>query len=257
LTPSGPGNETLEIAVPDLGKVLLSADDSTADFLQGKIAAGDGISVTVTGGPGDETMTIGATGYQLAQVDAFTTGTLTTYTPPANCRALEVWVTAGGGGGRYGDGREGGAGGGAAYVFIEDDINASTWVYTVGTGGGGGTSGAKNGTTGGTSLFRISGSTIYASASGGSGGTTTGAAGGSGTTGDILLAGGDAGSASTGNAVGGNGAGPYGGGISTFTEVSDTARNGKNYGGGGSGSVSATGNGGAGAGGIVVVKAYV
>lgn len=114
--------------------------------------------------------------YTLKGVTYLTSGTLATYTVPAGVRALEVTVIGGGGGGGGADGSASteygssspGGGGGWATGFITS-LEAS-YIYTVGVGGTAGAAGVNNGGTGGTSIFRNSGSTVILQATGGAGG---------------------------------------------------------------------------------------
>ena len=113
-----------------------------------------------------------------------------TWTKPANCTKVLVYVTGGGGGCRCNDNAyrgAGGGGGGTAIKFI-DVTNVSSVTVTVGGGGSYARGGGKGGT-GGTSSFGT-----YCSATGGTGGQTDspyeGGKGGYATGGDINIPGG-------------------------------------------------------------------
>lgn len=116
--------------------------------------------------------------YLLKGVVYLASGTATTYTTPTGVRAIEVTVIGGGGGGGGGDGTAtsnavgpSGAGGGGGFATALIENPASSYVYTVGSGGSGGAAGANNGTAGGTTEFKNSGATVVISATGGSGGS--------------------------------------------------------------------------------------
>lgn len=213
----------------------------------------------------------------LLSIDTYTASD--TWTKPAGCTSIEVWVVGGGGGGGTAAGAAGtsaaagagGGGGGYSYKYITSGIGTSE---TVTIGAGGSTSGGGGGTTSFGS---------HCSATGGAGGTVSisdtdtrakiGGAGGVGSSGSINGAG-AAGQGSwftvqTARGIamgGGGGSSMFGGGavapVGSGTAVKTDGNTGGVYGGGGSGGivlVSNTGGagGGAGAAGVVIVKAYL
>lgn len=119
-----------------------------------------------------------------------TAGASYTWTKPAGCANVLVYVTGGGGGARCNDNAyrgAGGGGGGTAIKYI-DVSSVSTVSVTVGSGGGYARNGGRGGT-GGTSSFGS-----YCSATGGIGGQTDspyeGGYGGYASGGDINIPGG-------------------------------------------------------------------
>lgn len=119
-----------------------------------------------------------------------TSGGSGTWTKPAGCSHVLVYVTGGGGGARINDNsyRGAGGGGGATAIKYIDVSSVSSVSYTYGNGGGYARNGGR-GATGGTSSFGS-----YCSASGGQGGQTDvphqGGPGGSASGGDINVPGG-------------------------------------------------------------------
>lgn len=113
-----------------------------------------------------------------------------TWTRPAACNNVLVYVTGGGGGARGNDNAYRGAGGGGGATSIKwiTNITDTTVAVTVGGGGNEARNGGR-GATGGTSSFGA-----YCSATGGEGGQTDvpyeGGIGGSATGGDINIPGG-------------------------------------------------------------------
>lgn len=224
-------------------------------------------------------------GYRLAQTLYLTSSTAFTKASYPWLRAIKVKAQAGGGGG-------GGAGAapsgqvvcgksGTGGVYAESFITniaglASSVSVTVGTGGSGGSAGNNSGSNGGDSSF---GSLVVATG-GYAGGTADytyppnhpamAVAGPTSGTGDMVIPGGDAGSAT---AVSSSWVkiGDGGGSHMSLGTVGPVAVNtvsngtsglaGKNYGGGGTGGANTTGistarSGGAGAPGIVIVELY-
>lgn len=118
-----------------------------------------------------------------------TGGGSATWTRPAGCTSVLVYVTGGGGGARVNDNAYRGAGGGGGGTSIRwiTNVDASVSV-TWGAGGGYARNGGRGGT-GGTSSFGA-----YCSATGGEGGQTDvpyeGGLGGSATGGDMNIPGG-------------------------------------------------------------------
>jgi hypothetical protein len=55
-----------DISADTNDKVKCSADDTDSNYLDDKLSAGNGVSLAITGGPGDETMTVAVTGGGLA-----------------------------------------------------------------------------------------------------------------------------------------------------------------------------------------------
>jgi hypothetical protein len=116
-------------------------------------------------------------------------GTSATWTRPAGCTNVLVYVTGGGGGCRHNNNDYRGAGGGAGATAIRwlDVTNTSSVAVTV--GGGGGHNYGGRGNTGGTSTFGP-----FVTATGGQGGITDnpyeGGPGGDASGGDINLPGG-------------------------------------------------------------------
>ena len=152
------------------------------------------------------------------------TGTFTKATDvPAHITHINVHITGGGGGGGGGDtdsSTRGAGGGGGGYALERLAISSLSAAETV-TVGAAGTSGATQssptaGGTGGTSSFGS-----FCSATGGSGGSAAsggavgGSAGGNGSGGDISVKGGSSYCLNVATHVssGGNGAGPFGGGV--------------------------------------------
>jgi len=197
-----------------------------------------------------------------------------TWTKPAGCNQVEVWVVGGGGGGGYAAtanriGGGGGAGGGAR-LHITSGLGV-TETIGVGIGGAGGVGStgtpAGNGTS---SYFR---NTNLCRGYGGAGTDSSdvivavGGAGAPGQYGDLNVYGGDGKNEyiNTAAGVGKGGEGgtpPFGfgdgapAGCSTTSQAGVTATG---YGGGGGGAVTIDGtdvNGGAGAPGIVIVRSY-
>ena len=119
-----------------------------------------------------------------------TTGGSGTWTKPAGCNYVLVYVTGGGGGARVNDNSYRGAGGGGGATAIKwiDVSGVSSVSYTYGAGGGYARNGGR-GATGGTSSFGS-----YCTATGGQGGQTDaphqGGPGGNASGGDINLPGG-------------------------------------------------------------------
>ena len=114
-------------------------------------------------------------GYGVRSITTLTSGSLLTFTPNVNTRALIVHILGGGGGGGGVDGQGAGTaamagcGGGAVYhkVFITN--MAQTFEYTVGDGGAAGFAGANNGFSGGTTTFYCSVDGDYDAGGGGGG----------------------------------------------------------------------------------------
>lgn len=209
---------------------------------------------------------VGAGG--LVSFQVLTTGIAATYTKPAGIKSiLSELVGAGGGGGgsigtpsNYSSAGGGGAGG---YTRLWIPNAASTYTYTIGTGGAGGLAGTNPGQDGGTTTF--SASSLQATGGKGalgagssavtSGGPGAGGAGGIGTNG-IINTSGQPGSPSInvlGSVLSGNGGSSFfgGGAVSSGT----TGNNASAYGSGGSGASSTTVShaGGAGSDGVIVV----
>lgn len=122
--------------------------------------------------------------------ETVSSGASYTWTKPAGCKNVLVYVTGGGGGGRNNDNSYRGAGGGGGGTAIKwiDVTDVSTVAVTVGAGGAH-ARGSGRGSTGGTSSFGS-----YCSATGGVGGQSDspyeGGIGGSATGGDINIPGG-------------------------------------------------------------------
>lgn len=196
----------------------------------------------------------------------------TSYTPSAGTKRIVMHIQGGGGGGggtnnvsnRFGGG---GGAGGYGYVFINNTSDASSYTYSIGSGGTSALS--TNGGTGGTTSITINGVTY--SVSGGSGGSlgnstnvVPGGAGGDIVSGNYLYSvKGDAG-APTINSFGFSGRGAtskYGSGGAEITSITPGNGNaGQNYGsggsGGGNGNMGSNRSGGAGAPGVIVIEEY-
>lgn len=243
-----------------------------------------GISTQYLDGTGAFSTPSGGGGGGIIQVDVYTSSG--TWTKPAGCTAVEVWVVGGGGGGGGADGTSsnksgaggGGGGGGTAYKYITSSLG-STETVTVGAGGAGGSSTGGNGSSGGTSSFGshcTATGGIYGTGCGSGGDSVAtaynGGYGGAGSSGTYNLDGQDgqfgwtlAVGSTAGLTVGGAGGNSSLGGGSKNQAVVATGQSGGgfdggNYGGGGGGAVciqQSTGiGGGDGAGGIVIVKSY-
>ena len=237
-------------------------------------APSSGVSAISWGGPY-------AMAGTLLAVNVFTTGSGTTYTPPAGASSfLAVLVGAGGGGGGttyssssyWANGGGGGAGSVCEY-FVSGVAAGQTGLYTVSATGG--TAGANTGGTGGTGA-----STTFAW----NGGGTVTAPGGVGGVGEVyqssaaMIAGGAGGAVCTGATVNGGGGDPgmwgyrvsgtvgasgrggstrYGtGGVGLTADGAGNAGVGYGAGGGGSVSHSAARAGGAGAPGVLIIYEY-
>jgi len=204
------------------------------------------------------------------------TGT-STYTRPANVRAIRVrLVGAGGGGGgtATASGASGAAGGGGAGGCVEKLVTAFSGSYgepisyAITTGAAGGAAGNNNGAAGSSSTFG------GLTAGGGAGGLGSGAAaspvfksggvGGTAAGGDLNIPGGAGNPGAIGSsteAVGGNGGSNcLGGGVGNTVGISTVGATGVNYGGGGAGAVQLNdgGNlaGGTGAGGRLIIEEF-
>ena len=173
-----------------------------------------------------------------------------TWSKPSGLKRIRVYVTGGGGAGKYG-GNGSGAGGGTAIKVIEAASLGSSETVTIGAGGANNTSSPAE--SGGTSSFGS-----HCSATGGGGGSGGGANypgnGGTGSGGDINLTGqgGNTRSASTGGSSfwGGGGRG------SREDPTYAHAGAGQNYGGGGGSGYTTSGNAGDGKAGVVYVEEY-
>jgi len=160
--------------------VKVSANDTTAGYLIGKLVAGAGVAAVETNDGSNESVTLRA-----ARLDAIRIYTASdTWNKPANLDFVIVLVVGAGGGGG-GGGTEttgvgqvaaagGGGAGGASIKKVAAASLGSSETVTVGAGGtaGDGTSAA---TGGGTSSFGA-----HCSATGGAGGSTGTASSGSG-----------------------------------------------------------------------------
>ena len=222
-------------------------------------------------------------------VNVYTSGSgnWTVPTDPAFKYAIVECTGGGGGGGGIvnptsGKAAGGTGGGGGSYckkLFTASDLSgASTFAYSVASGGSAGSSSGGDGGAGGDSTFSGTGITTM-TAGGGSGGkgdttgaggntTNNGRGGGSASGGDVNSKGGSSESwrgisaASATASRGGVGAGPYGGGNS-ISYINSYGRDGLDYGGGGAGAnatgAESTGSnrvGGTGAGGVIVITEY-
>ena len=167
-----------------------------------------------TTGPGP--VVYPASGGTITQVGSYTIHTFLssgTFTVLSSALACDILVVAGGGGG--GGYVGGGGGGGGVQYFVNQNLAATAYTVTVGTGGAGATSGSTWPANGGNSQF----GTLTPSVGGGAGGSSNagnpiqgtypaGTAGGSGG-GGVNSGAGGAGTPGQGNAGSGSG---YGGG---------------------------------------------
>ncbi len=255
------------ITTPD-EKAKVSSNDTTAGYLNGKLTAGSGITLTEGTDGGDETLSISLSGTTYANKQLYTSNG--TFTAPAGVTLIYVsLIGAGGGGASSTDGPNAGGGGGAgAYIHRRPYAvtPGASYSIVVGSGGAGGTDGDNYnapGAVGGDSSF----DTVIVAKGGSGGNATEGGAGGlaqaavagdaSTSTGGVIskvagVAGGAGGArnSTTGGGGGGSmaGAGPNG---TTGTGVTSS-----NYGTGGTGGGNSGGAhaGGAGKSGFVLIE---
>ena len=222
-------------------------------------------------------------------VNVYTSGSgnWTVPTDPAFKYAIVECTGGGGGGGgivnptsgKAAIGTGGGGGGYAKKLFTASDLSgASTFAYSVGTGGSNGDSSGGDATAGTASTFSGTGITTVSGGGGPRGkgdatstsgnSTINGQGGGAASGGDVNVTGGTSPSTriyqgvAMSSANGGNGGGPYGGG-GGISYINSYGRDGGDYGGGGA-AAGATGAettgsnrvGGDGAGGIIVITEY-
>jgi len=223
--PSGQVVVSNRVADVASGNLTISAADATQDRTDAIVANSAGVKSVITGAVNDgaNAQPPDTTGYALlayvyvysqahpaytgtitqsvvvdkrlmqrpSDVQTFTVGGATTWTPPSwatNCRVICVGGGGGGGGGTSGVANDAGGSGGGGGCYKErqfriSDLGTFPTTITVGAGGGGGPAGA-NGTAGGTSQFK--GSKYLMAGPGGygaAGGNTNRSGGGGGGTG--------------------------------------------------------------------------
>lgn len=212
----------------------------------------------------------GAGGLHSFQI--FTSGTVATYTKPANVKSIlvEIWGGGGGGGGHSAAASQSatsGGGGAGGYARLYIALAGAAYTYTVGVGGSPGIAGtAGNGGNGGSTFFNAS-SLQATGGQGGFGGTsvptsvvypTLGGAGGVGSNGDLNVKGSYGLTGLTllmNNISGGGGSSTVGSGGLPLNSAG-FGSSGIGFASGGSGSISYNAsnyNGGMGSGGLIII----
>lgn len=229
-------------------------------------AAGD-IAVFYEYGPSDwrcvtYTRAVGNPGAKggMLQSDQAITST-GTWTKPAGCKFVKVYVTGSGGGGGGGTGgSSSGAGGGAGGTAIKVlDVSAiATATITIGAAGTGGTANGGNASDGADCVWADGTNTLTGLGGiGGHGGVgDDGGLGGLATGGTLNIAGNSGGGAQTGAFYASKGAGSFWGGGSRSRGAAGAGFHATAYGGGGSAAVTTTGAGGNGSTGVVYVEEH-
>jgi hypothetical protein len=220
-------------------KAKVSSNDTTAGYLNGKLVAGTGITLTENTDGGNETLGISISGTTYGHKQLFTADG--TFTAPAGVTTVFLTMVGGGGGGQK---AVAGAGGGSGGGFVKKPyttVPTNNYTVTIGAAGTAGTVAA--GGDGGNTVFDTL--TVYGGA-GGAGGV-------GGISGATAI---EKTRPATGVGVNGLNTGCGGSGImgvGGLDVLNDVGGNGSGYGAGGAGGENSN-NGGAGTAGAVLVE---